>query len=237
MLAGWTQLSVGAKPVEVFDPDGALPLCVLYLHSLHEESPAADATFTAALTQHRLRCLAPRGGACWWAARVCPAFDAELTPERYLLDVLVPWAAARWSLGPRAVAVAGAEMGGQGAVRLALKHPARFPVAASVSGAFDLQDWYGLGTPLDDMYDSRERCRLDSAVLHIDAREWPPHLWLCCAADDAATFWGNDRLHEKLSAMGVPHTAELNARPAYEMTGPMLGFVADALAKEARRLN
>ena len=55
------------------------------------------------------------------------------------------------------------------------------------------------------------------------------------AADDAATFWGNDRLHEKLSAMGVPHTAELNARAAYEMTGPMLGFVADALAKEARR--
>ena len=44
---------------------------------------------------------------------------------------------------------------------------------------------------------------------------------LACAADDAATFWGNDRLHEKLSAMGVPHTAELNARAAYEMTGPM----------------
>jgi S-formylglutathione hydrolase len=45
---------------------------------------------------------------------------------------------------------------------------------------------------------------------------------------------GNDRLHEKLSAMGVPHVAELRA-PGSQV-GPMLAFVSAALAQEARRL-
>ncbi len=234
MLDGWTQTTIGTKLADVFNPDSSLSLGVVYLHSLSEESPAIDATFTAGLRQHRLRCVAPHGGQCWWADRVCPDFDAELTPERYLLDVVVPWAEAAWHLGSRAIALAGLEMGGQGAVRLAFKHPDRFAIAGSISGAFDCQDWYGLGTPLDEMYDNRERARQDSAVLHIDGHRWPPHLWFGCAPTDAACYRGNDRLHEKLAAMGVPHTAELEARG--EMTGSMLTFVAAALAKESKRL-
>ena len=242
MLDGWAHVAIGGRPADAFDPAGALPLCVLYLHSLAEESPATDATFTAALRHHRLRCVAPRCGWCWWADRVCPEFDASLTPEGYLLDTLVPWAEAAWRLGPRAVALCGVEMGGQGAVRLAFKHAERFPVAASVSGAFDCQDWYGRGTPLDEMYESRERCRLDTAVLHIDGHDWPRHLWFCCAPDDAACYRGNDRLHEKLFAIGVPHAADLDTRAkpgacyADQMTPGMLAFVAAALAKESKRL-
>ena len=242
MLDGWAHVAIGGRPADAFDPAGALPVCVLYLHSLAEESPATDATFTAALRHHRLRCVAPRGGWCWWADRVCPEFDASLTPERYLLDALVPWAEAAWRLGPRAVALCGVEMGGQGAVRLAFKHSERFPVAASVSGAFDCQDWYGRGTPLDEMYESRERCRLDTAVLHIGGHDWPRHLWFCCDPDDAACYRGNDRLHEKLFAIGVPHAADLDTRAqpgtsyVEQMTPPMLTFIAAALAKEAKRL-
>ena len=152
------------------------------------------------------------------------------------------WAETAWRLGPRAVALCGVEMGGQGAVRLAFKHPERFPVAASVAGAFDCQDWYGRGTPLDEMYESRERCRLDTAVLNIDGHDWPRHLWFCCSPDDAACYRGNDRLHEKLTAIGVPHAADLDARAkpgaryVEQMTSGMLAFVAAALAKESKRL-
>jgi S-formylglutathione hydrolase len=242
MLDGWAQVVVGGKPTDVFDPPGARPLAVVHLHSLAEESPAADAAFTAALARHRLRCAAPHGGWSWWADRVCAEFDPRVTPERYLLDALVPWIETAWHLAPRAVALAGVEMGGQGAVRLAFKHPDRFPVAGSVSGAFDCQDWYGRGTPLDDMYASRERCRLDTAVLHVGDHNWPRHLWFCCEPTDAACYRGNDRLHEKLSATGVPHTADLDTRAppgsryADLMVPAMLAFVAEALEKEARRL-
>ncbi len=242
MLDGWTRTTIGTKPADVFDSPGALPQALLYLHSLAEESPATDATFTALLRQHRLRCVVPHGGPCWWANRVCADFDPELTPERYLFDAVVPWCEATWQLGPRALAIAGVEMGGQGAVRLAFKHPERFPIAASISGAFDSQDWYGRGTPLDEMYDSRERARQDTAVLHIHAHRWPPHLWFCCVPTDAACYRGNDRLHEKLTAIGVPHTADIDthAKPGvhYEeqMAGPMLAFIAEALAKESKRL-
>jgi S-formylglutathione hydrolase len=242
MLGGWARIVVGGKLVDVFDPPGARAHLAVYLHSLAEESPALDATLTAALGAHRLRCVAPHGGWCWWADRVCAEFDADTTPERYLLDVLVPWASAQWRLAPRSVALVGVEMGGQGAVRIAFKHPERFAVAASISGAFDCQDWYGRGTPLDQMYESRERCRLDTAVLHIDGHDWLRHLWFCCAPTDPACLRGNDRLHEKLSAMGVPHTADLDTRPApganyaQHMTPPMVAFVAGALDQEARRL-
>lgn len=242
MLDGWARVGIGGKPADVFDPTGALPFALVYLHSLALESPAADATFTAALLRHRLRCVAPQGGRCWWGDRPCSEFAPDLTPERYLLDVLVPWAEAAWRLGPRAAALAGVEMGGQGAVRIAFKYPERFPIAASAAGAFDCQEWYGRGTPLDEMYESRERCRLDTAILHIDGHDWPRHIWFCCSPDDAMAYRGNDRLHEKLSAIGVPHVADLDtrAKPAVryveQMAPAMVAFVAGALEKESRRL-
>lgn len=257
MLDGWSSTTIGRKPADVFDPPDALPatlgeppagspqapswIALLYLHSLAEESPAGDPAFTAELARHRLRCVAPRGGPCWWADRVCPAFDAAVTPERYLLDDVVPWMEVTWQLGPRSLAIAGVEMGGQGAMRAAFKHPGRFPVAASIAGAFDCQEWYGRGTPLDEMYEGRERCRLDTAILHIGAHDWPRHVWFCCAPG-AFAHRGNDRLHEKLAAMGVPHAADLDtpAQPganyAEQMTPAMLAFVAGALRKELRRL-
>ena len=237
MLDGWTRVAIDGKAVDVFAPVDALPQCVLYLHSLAEETPATDAAFTAVLRQHRLRCLSPHGGWCWWADRICTEFDATVTPESFLLDTLVPLAEAQWQLGPRAVALAGVEMGGQGAMRIAFKHPERFPVVVSIRGAFDCQDWYGRGTPLDEMYPNRERCRLDTAILHIDGHHWPRHIWFWCAPDDTTCYRGNDRLYEKLSAMGVPHTADLDTRASSDqMIPPMIAFVAAALAKESKRL-
>lgn len=235
MLDCWSRVAIGGKPADVFDPPGALPLVLVYLHSLAEESPATDPTFTRALQKYRLRCVSPRGGRCWWADRPCAEFDPQLTPERYLIEVLVPWVEAAWQLGPRAVALAGVEMGGQGAVRIAFKHPEQCPVAASVGGAFDCQEWYGRGTPLDEMYESRERCRLDTAILHIDAHDWPRHIWFCCSPDDVMCYRGNDRLHEKLAAIGVPHVADLDTRGGNRLP-EIVALVAEALAKEARRL-
>jgi hypothetical protein len=92
------------------------------------------------------------------------------------------------------------------------------------------------------MYESRERCRLDTAILHVGGHDWPRHIWFCCEPTDAMCYRGNDRLHEKLAAMGIPHTANLDTRAKLgvryveQMIGPMLAFVAGALEKESRRL-
>ena len=245
MLDGWSRGDIDGKPVDVFDPPGTdrVRFGVLFLHAVGLESPANSPAYTAELARHRLACCAPHGGRCWWADRVCPEFDPERTPERHLLDNVVPWMRERWGLGPKAVAAAGISMGGQGAVRLGLKYPDRFPVVASVAGAFDYHEWHGRGTPLDDMYPTRERCRLDTAILHLDPARYPPHVWFACDPTDAEWYRGNDRLDEKLNAYGVPHTADLTTEAGghswayFDATaGPMFAFVADALEKESRRL-
>lgn len=242
MLSNWSHTAIAGKPVDVFAEPGSLPFALLFLHACDEQSPATSPAFTAALRAHRLRCVAPHGGECWWADRVCEPFDAEITPERYLRESLVPWMRTEWQLSARAIAVAGVEMGGQGALRLGFKHPDEFPIVASISGALDCQEWYGRGTPLDEMYDTRERCRQDTAILHLDGYRWPPHIWFACEPTDALSYRGNDRLSEKLTAMGVPHTSDLDTRaPAgadytEQMTAPMMAFLAAALARESKRL-
>lgn len=231
MLPGWQRITIAGKPADVFDPPSALPFAILYLHDELAATPATDAALTAELRARRLRCVAPIAGQSWWVDRVAPAFDPALTAERHLLNNVTPWIESTWKLAPRAVAVAGGGMGGQGAVRLGLRHPARFPIVASLNGAFDFHEHYGRGTSLDALYRTREEARQDTAVLHVHGHDWPPHIWFACAP---ASEWyrGNDRLHEKLVAIGVPHTAELNGADA----GAMLAFVVAALERESRRL-
>jgi S-formylglutathione hydrolase len=244
MPDGWTRAEVAGKPADVFEPAGPpRGFALLYLHPVGEESPADSAAYTAELRKHRLPCVAPRGRRSWWADRVCPEFDPHRTAERHLLEDVVPWMQARWNLGPRAVGVFGISMGGQGAVRLGFKYPDRFPVVASVAGAFDYHELHGRGTPLDEMYASKEQCRQDTAILHLDPYRWPPHVYLACDPGDADWFRGNDRLHEKLTALGVPHTADLTTSAgghswAYfdRMAKPVLEFVVSSLEREARRL-
>jgi len=236
MLPLWKRVEVAGKAADVFDPPDALPFALLYLHPESGETPAVRPDFTAELRARRLRCVAPHGARSWWVDRVCPEFDPHLTAERHLLDNVGPWVESTWQLAPRAIAVAGVGMGGQGAVRLAFRHPARFPVAASIAGAFDFHERHGRGTPLDDMYASREQARQDTAVLHIHGHDWPAHIWFACSPADQ-WFRGNDRLHEKLTALGVPHTADLDApADAARLVAPMLAFVAGALDRESRRL-
>ena len=98
-----------------------------------------------------------------------------------------------------------------GALRLAFTHPDLFPVVAAISSAIEYHEWYGQGLPIDDMYDSKEQCRQDTALLHVHPAHYPPHLFF---AVDPADEWyrGNDRLHEKLTALGIPHQWDLTTR-------------------------
>ena len=175
-----------------------------------------------------LECLAARGLAVVEVAR--PA-DSWRTPdaEAWVAASLNPWALARWAV-PH-VALVGVGVAGHAALRLAFRQAGRFPVVAAENAAVDLHDDYGTGTPLDELYDSREACRQESALLAIRPFRTPPHVAFGCRPSHLR-HRGNDRLHEKLNAVGVAHSYLTDGNFA----DALATFVADALKQQARRL-
>ena len=215
MTSTWSRVQIDDRFAELFSPEGAR-FAILWLHSQAEELASKNTVLTRTLEKHKLACVAPHGGQSWWI------------DDRRILNCILPWIRDRW----RSIGIAGIEMGGQGAIRLGLKHPSIFRSVGSLGGAIDFHELHGNGTPLDEMYDTRERARQDTATLHMHPSEWPPHLWFACSPEDP-WFRGNDRLDEKLRAYGVPHTADLESSGNLEA---MLQFVVSGLEKESRRL-
>jgi poly(3-hydroxybutyrate) depolymerase len=241
----WTDAEAAGKRLDVYDPPRTPRprFAVLYLHGNGLETLRDSSVFTRLFDKHGLACVCPHGQQCWWADRLCTDFDRTLTPERFLLDHVMPIFQERWGLTPPAIGLLGISMGGQGALRLAFKYPRRFPVIAAISAALDYHERYGEGTPIDTMYDSKEQCRQDTALMHVHPYEVPPHLFFCIDPDDERWYRGNDRLHEKLNALGIPHSADLASRAGghswdyfNHMAGPAVRFLLAGLDHESRRL-
>lgn len=243
MITGWSSVAIAGKAAEVFEPSAKIRHAVIYLHAVGLESLADDPVFTEQLRHRNLACVCPHGQLGWWLDRVLPEFDPSLTPERFVVDHVVPFARSRWNLGPRGLGIFGISMGGQGALRMAFRHPAVFPVAAGIASAIDFHDWYGQGYSLDAMFDSKEQARQDTAVMHVPPYDAPPHLFFAIDPEDHAWYRGNDRLHEKMNALGVPHTVDLTTSAGghswdyfHHMAEPTVRFLAESLDKESRRL-
>jgi S-formylglutathione hydrolase len=241
----WSEITLAGKTVEIYQPAAASParFGVLYLHPFGLESLRGRAAFTKILDQRNLVCACPQAGRSWWVDRICTEFDAALGPEKHLLANVLPFFKERWNLSPRGIGVFGISMGGQGALRLAFRHPRLFPVAAGIASALDFHEIYGGGTLLDDMYDSKEQCRQDTALMHIVPHDYPPHLFFSIDPEDLQWYRGNDRLHEKLTALGISHTCDLTTQAgghSWEyfdhMAEPTLRFVHEGLEKESLRL-
>jgi S-formylglutathione hydrolase len=231
MSGQWTTTEIAGHPADVYDParQPRPRLAVLFLHDADGRTPRRHPSFTRPFDELGLGCVCPHGDQSWWVDRPCAAFDPQLTPERYLLDRVVPYFRERWGVEPRAIGLLGIGMGGQGALRLAFKHPKTFPAVAGIASAIDYHDAYGSGTPLDDLYDSREQCRQDTAPLHVHPSEYPPHVFFAVDPDDP-WYRGNDRLHEKLSALGITHEIDFATR-----AGGHSWDYFDAVAERAAR--
>ncbi len=240
----WNSITIASRAADVFTPSAAPKFALLFLHPHGDETLAHPAAkFLPALAEAGLACCCPHASRTWWSDKVLPSFDAAQSAERYLLDDVVPWMRATWSLPERAIAIAGISMGGQGAMRLGFKYPDRIPVVAGIASAVDYHLAFDELDELPQMYRSRERCRQDTVTLHAGGRDSPRHVWFACDPEDQAWHSGNDRLHEKLNAVGVPHTADLTTSGGGHswdyfnaMAQPMIDFVVAALGKESRRL-
>ncbi len=243
MNGSWTAVDIAGKPADIYDPPAGRPrFGLIYLHGIGQETLFDRQAYTDLFAELGLGCVVPRGGFTWWSDRPLPEYDAARTAEGYIRYDVVPYIRQRWLLPARAVGLFGVSMGGQGALRIAFKHPEEFPVVAGISAAIDYHDYHGQGNSLDEMYDSKEQARQDSAILHIHPSQFPPHIFFCC---DPTDDWhrGNDRLHEKLSALGVPHECDLTTKAGGHswdyynaVAGRVVRFLRDGLDEESRRL-
>ncbi|HEV3146747.1 MAG TPA: alpha/beta hydrolase-fold protein, partial [Gemmataceae bacterium] len=240
----WHEVEIAGRPAQVFDlrPKHWPRFGLLYLHDFHGAKLRDHPIFEHYLEQFQLACICAEGKQCWWVDRICSEFDTNFSPEAYLLAAVLPVFESRWSLKPPAIGVLGYEMGGQGALRLAFKYPERFPAVAAVTPAIEYHEWYYRDTPIMDMYTSKEQCRQDTAPMHVHPTSFPPHIFFCCDPAEREWFRGADRLHEKLSALGISHQCDLETQAggglAYfeKMAEPALRFLIAGLEKVSRRL-
>jgi S-formylglutathione hydrolase len=238
----WNTITIGGRSADVFTPADRPRFVLVFLADIDGVTPRDNAEWTKLLAANRMACVCPDGGESWWSSRICTSFDAEKNAEQYLIDDVISWAMGHFQLPANAVALAGIGAGGQGALRIAFRYPERFRVVASLAGAIDHYELYGRGTALDEMYPSREHCRQDGAILHVHPSNWPPHIWFACDPD-SPWLRGNDRQHEKLMALGAPHTINFTTQVCGHtwtycdhMAPALIRFVMEGLEKESRRL-
>jgi S-formylglutathione hydrolase FrmB len=260
-LPHWTMIEVAGHSCELFVPPVPRPgRALIYLHGVRCRSLREMAGVRAAIEAASLPVLAPRTGRSWWIDRIVPAFDPHITPERYVIDAVLAEVTRRFGVAPPGIGLLGISMGGQGALRLAYRHPTIFPVAVAIAPAIDFhramremdeRDDGEFYDTLRQVYGDVERARQDTAILHVHPLNWPRHQ--CFASDPADEHWhdGAARLHEKLVALGIPHTALLESRvdattaarggahgPSFydAVATEMVRFVLDALDAESRRV-
>jgi S-formylglutathione hydrolase len=248
----WSTFELGGHACELFaPPDPRSGRALVYLHDIRErwlqEIPGLRDLVEAA----RIPVLGPRAGRSWWLDRIVPGFDATITPERFVVDVVRAEVERRFGVKPPGIALVGTSMGGQGALRIAYRHPALFPVAGAIAPAIDFhlamrdagdRDDGDLFDTLWEAFGDMERARQDTAILHVHPLNWPRHH--CFASDPADVHWhdGAARLHSKLVALGIPHQAILEARGQTaadreaRVAPEVMRFVLDALDAESRRL-
>jgi pimeloyl-ACP methyl ester carboxylesterase len=244
MLPGWQSVQIEGKNADAFASRLSPPrFALIYLHGVGQETLADKPVYSNLLDELGFQCVCPRGDQAWWSDRICSSFDAVQTAERFVIQNVTRWIGDQSGIGPRGIGLFGISMGGQGALRIAFKHPSVFPVVAAIAPAIEYHECYGQGSPLDDMYDSKEQCRQDTALMHIHPSEQPRHIFFCCDPDDEQWHRGADRLHEKLSALGVGHEFDLTTRAGghtwqyYDRVADrVLRFLLAGLEHESRRL-
>ena len=241
----WTEETVGSHPCDIYLPPKhhEMKYVVIYLHGVHLDRLVDKQAFCEQFDRHGLAVVAPMTQRSWWADLICPEFDSQITAEQHVLQAVVPFIKARFDAIPPRIALLGTSMGGQGALRLAYKHPNTFPVVAAISPTIDYQSCYAEDELLQEMYPEAEAVRQDTATLHIHPLNWPPHQFFSCCPTDSRWWESSDRLRMKLSSLGVPHTADLETTGGGHgfqyynlMAETAVGFLAERLEQERRRL-
>jgi S-formylglutathione hydrolase FrmB len=243
----WTTVSVAGHVCDIYEPRqrNEHGYSLIYLHGVHLGRLDQNAVFTAEFERYGLPVIGPRTGRSWWTDRICEEFDPALSAERYVIAHVVPYLNERWGSSPPRIALLGTSMGGQGALRLAFKHPRLFPIAAGLAPAIDYQLRFHdpEEETLPRMYADAEEARQDTATLHVHPLNWPRNIWFACDPLDHRWHESAHKLHSKLSALGIMHELDLESSAGghgwnyYNHMAPAaLRFIAQRLEQERLRL-
>jgi S-formylglutathione hydrolase FrmB len=242
----WTAEPIAGHPCDVYVPPQPNPhgFVVLYLHGVHLNRLHDKRAFVEQFDRHGLPVVAPMTQRSWWTDKICEEFDRTITAERHVLDNVMPFIERRFGATPPQIGLLGTSMGGQGALRLAYKHPQRFPVTAAISPAIDFHKRYNEGDEtIPQMYPDPEAARQDTAILHIHPLNWPRHQFFSCDPGDYRWWESADRLRMKLWSLGVPHECDLETTGGghsfdyySRMAERAIGYLAAKLDEERRRV-
>ncbi|WP_020468848.1 hypothetical protein [Zavarzinella formosa] len=236
----WTTETIAGRDAEIFLPSRPFRFPVLFLTDWDDQSPRENPVWERLFEDFQLSVYVLKTGDSWWADRPAPGFSEDITPQSWLMTQVAPRVRQQRALSPFGLIGLGA--GGQGALRLGFKFPKEFRAVASIEGTVDLQELHGRGTSLDTMYATKEHVRQDTPVLHLRGYDVPPYLWLGCSPD---SFWrrGNERLHEKLAALGLPHVIDFGTAVCghswsyYDTMAPrVVRYLAEGLQAESLKL-
>ena len=243
----WSQIDLAGHACRLFEP--ASPslhnYTIVYLHCSEAASLRGYPAFGRGFARYGLRVIEPVTGRSWWTDRIWPEFDAAISAEGYVLQHVVPYVAKHWNAAPPRLALLGVSMGGQGALRMAYKHPNVFPTVAAISPAIDFQKRIeeGVDPGLELMYRDAEEARQDSALLHIHPLNWPRNQFFCCDPADVRWHDSVERLRMKLWSLGVPFECDLETEAgghsfkyASHMAPRAIEFIATRLEQERRRV-
>ncbi len=245
-MANWTEETIAGHPAEVFVPTerNQHGYVLLYLHGVHENRLSDKPVFVELLEKHGLPVVVPFTKRSWWTDKICAEFDPVLTAEKHVLHNVLPFIAERFDARPPQIGLFGTSMGGQGALRLAYKHPNSFPVVAAISPAIDFHKRYHEGDetiPL--MYPNQEAARQDTALLHVRPLNWPRNQFFCCDPLDERWWDSCDRLKMKLGSSGVPCVCDLQTSGGghgfeyyNRMAEKTVEFLVERLDAERRRV-
>lgn len=246
MSGRWSEVEVAGHPCDVYEParPSAQRQVLIYLHGVHLGRLVDKPAFCEQLDRYGLRVVAPVTRRSWWTDRICPEFDAHVTSERHVVEWVLPWIAEKYGVHPPQIALLGTSMGGQGALRLAFRHPSLLPIAAAISPAIDYHRRFyeEEEETLPTMYADEEAARQDTAILHVHPLNWPRNIWFCCDPADERWHDGAERLQMKLSALGIPHECDLQTSGGghsweyYSRMAPAaVAFIAERLERERLR--
>lgn len=244
----WTSCQVAGHTLEAFVPkpeEGRPRGALVHLRDLDDTPPSQQPAWKQAIEASPLPVVSVAGGTSWWIDCVVKGFDEEVSPEAYLLGPLKTWLQDEFGVAAGAMAVLGQGSGGQGALRLAYRHPNLFPVAAAVLPTIDFHRTMETGEPgsqtLWEIYGDVEVARQQTAILHVHPLNWPRHQAFWAHAGDLLASDGADRLHSKLIALGIFHEAELAGLVDATSWLPTAAaaavrFAVERLEKDARRI-
>ena len=240
MAGSWSQVEIGGKLADVFEPAASVvpQQAVLHLHGHGLTTLKDNPIFSAELNRHGLRAICPHGQRSWWLDVICDEFDRQQTPLQFVREMVIPYMRDRWNVAPPGIGLTGISMGGQGVLQLAYRFAREFPVVAAISPAVDFHNWHGQGLPLDEMFHTPEAARQQTATLQVVPLGWPQHQMIVCDPTDADWFESSQRLTSKLFSSGIPFESDLETTAGghswdyFETMAPaVMAFVAERLAR------